>query len=241
MRLKFEPIWHDAFGVNDFSDELFLKSAFSWQRPLKKTEVGCFLSHLRVWQSIVSADVPAVVLEDDVILAEHWTDAILAMSKMQDVDLINLEAVGKKQLGKSNNCGPLTLKRLHFNSSGAGAYLIWPNAAQILLNRARQHGVALADAFIREARDLEVWQLVPAIAIQQCMLTYYGLPEQKKEGASQIAREQYESPKPPSLQIAVLMRARRLSGEIKKGLIKLKVLIGHRRQFVPYLTHHRYR
>lgn len=239
-RLGFAPIWQTAVGVEDFSDEEFLQLAFRWQRPLKKTEVGCFLSHQKVWQRIAVSDGPAVVLEDDVILADHWVSAIEALSQVQGLDLINLEAVGKKQLGESRVCGSLTIQRLYLNSSGAGAYLLWPKAAQRLLKRADQHGAALADAFINEARELNTWQLVPALVIQMCMLPYYGLPVQK-EGASQIASEQQASPVPSSLMVALGMRWRRLVGELKKGIVKLGVLLGHRRQFVPYLTHLRHR
>lgn len=240
QRLGFEPMWQAAVGVKDFSDEEFLQHAFRWQRPLKKTEVGCFLSHQRVWQRIAVSGGPAVVLEDDVILADHWVSAIAALSQLQGLDLINLEAVGKKQLGESRHCGALTIQRLHLNSSGAGAYLLWPQAAQRLLQRAEQHGAALADVFINEACEISAWQLVPAIVIQQCMLPYYGLPAQE-EGASQIAREQHASPLPPSLMVAWAMRWRRLVGEFKKGISKMGILLGHRRQFVPFLTHQRHR
>ena len=240
QRLGFEPIWQAAVGVQDFSDEEFLQQAFRWQRPLKKTEVGCFLSHQRVWQRIAASNGPAVVLEDDVILADHWVSAVEALSQLQGLNFINLEAVGKKQLGESRICGSLTIQRLHLNSSGAGAYLVWPQAAQRLVQRAEQYGAALADAFINEARELHVWQLVPAIGIQQCMLPYYGLPYEE-EGASQIARELHASAVPPSMSVAWGMRWRRLVGEFKKGVIKMGVLRGHRRQFVPYLTHQRHR
>jgi glycosyl transferase family 25 len=240
QRLGFEPIWQKALGVQDFSDEEFLQHAFRWQRPLKKTEVGCFLSHQQVWQRIASSDRPSVVLEDDVILADHWVSALAALSQLQGLDLINLEAVGKKQLGESQVCGTLTIQRLHLNSSGAGAYLLWPQAAQRLLTRAEQQGAALADVFINETRELRAWQLVPAIVIQQCMLPYYGLPAQE-EGASQIAREQHSSPSPPSPSVAWGMRWRRLVGELNKGIIKIGSFIRHKRQFVPYLTHQRHR
>jgi len=238
-RLGFSPIWHPAMGIHDFSDEVFLQHAFSWQRALKKTEVGCFLSHLQIWQLIAESSSPAVVLEDDAILADEWLCTIETLTEFQEADVINLEAVGKKQLGKLKQHGGFTLRRLVLNSSGAGAYLIWPQGARKLLNRYSNCGAALADVFINETRDLQSWQLVPAIAIQQCMLPYYGLATQD-EGLSQISREQFASPLPPSIRIALGMRIRRLIGEMQKGFIKLWGLISHQRQFIPFQTHQRH-
>jgi glycosyl transferase, family 25 len=240
QRLGFSPIWHPAMGVNDFSDEVFLQHAFSWQRPLKKSEVGCFLSHLQVWQRIARSSGPAVVLEDDVILADHWLEVVQHLSDFSRADLINLEAVGKKQLAKSHIHNSYKLQRLVLNSSGAGAYMLWPQGAAKLIQRYAKDGAALADVFINETRSLSAWQLVPTVVIQQCMLPYYGLPVQQ-EGASQIAREKFVSPTPPHWLLALAMRWRRIAGEFRKGALKLGVLIGHERQFVPYLHHQRHR
>jgi glycosyl transferase, family 25 len=239
-RLGFEPIWHPAVGVDDMSDAFFLQHAFSWQRPLKRTEVGCFMSHYQLWQRIAQSDRPAVVLEDDVILAPQWLQTLEQLVQCPDADLVNLEAVGKKQIGPANPCGSLQLHRLSLNSSGAGAYLLWPQGAKKLVDRFQRQGAALADVFINEARSLKAWQLKPAVVIQQCMLPYYGLPAME-EGVSQIARESHASPVPPSLAVVWGMKWRRLKGEWRKGLIKMQVLLGHRRQFVPYLNHERHR
>lgn len=239
LRLGFTPIWHSALGVNEFSDETFLKNAFRWQRPLKKTEVGCFLSHLQVWERIAASSTPAVVLEDDVILSDRWPQAIDDLATLQGVDCVNLEAVGKKQVGAALHSGPWTIKRLHLNSSGAGAYLLWPGGARKLLAHYQREGAALADAFISEVAGLEVWQIEPAIVIQMCMLPYYGLPS-RAEGISHIARELHASPVPPNAAIAMQMKWRRLKGEWRKGIKRLGVLWGQRRQYIPYLTHHRH-
>ena len=99
-RLGFEPIWHPAVDVDDMSDAFFLQHAFSWQRPLKKTEVGCFMSHYQLWQRIAQSDGPAVVLEDDVILAPQWLQTLEQLVQHPHADLINLEAFDKKILGK---------------------------------------------------------------------------------------------------------------------------------------------
>ncbi|WP_019430669.1 glycosyltransferase family 25 protein [Limnohabitans sp. Rim47] len=237
-RLGFTPTWHQAMGINDFGDDIFLKNAFCWQRPLKKTEVGCFLSHLQVWQKVALNSGPVVILEDDVILSEGWGEKIDDLATLKDLDCVNFEAVGKKQVGQSRLVRGVLIQRLHLNSSGAGAYLLWPKGAQKLLARYEKEGAALADVFMNEAKELNVWQLVPAVAIQMCILPYYGLPSME-EGLSQIAREKHSSPKPASLALQAKMKWRRIRGEIRKGFRRLGILVGHRRHYIPYLHHSR--
>lgn len=238
QRLGFDPIWVRATGVNDFSDEAFFNQAFDWQRPLKKTEVGCFLSHLGVWQQVAKSKEPAVILEDDVILPINWVQYIQNLMTLEYVDVLVLEAVGKKQMGPFSRHGDLTLRPLYLNSSGAGAYMLWPEGAIKLLQHHQRSGVALADVFMNETPGLNMWQLDPAIAIQMCMLPYYGLAAQE-EGVSQIAREQHKSPVPNSWLVHLRMKRRRFLGEWRKAVKKLGILRGQKREFVSYFEHQR--
>ena len=79
---------------------------------------------------------------------------------------------------------------------------------------------------------------MPAVVIQHCMLPYYGLPE-VKDGASQIARGKYESPKLPNAYTGLIIFFRRVKGEVKKGLIKLMTMLGHERIFISYFEKNR--
>jgi glycosyl transferase family 25 len=237
-RLGFKPIWQNAYGVNDFSEDVFLQHAFDWQRPLIKTEVGCFLSHLEVWKKIAVSDCPAVILEDDVILTTSSIQAFEELSTYENADIINLEAAGKKQVSYETKHKSFLLRKLVLNSSGAAAYMLWPSGAKKLLKHYQSNGAALADVFINESRSLSSWQIVPAVVIQQCMLPYYDMPE-IKEGVSQIAREKYDSPKCPNIWIKLVLLFRRIKGEVNKGLIKLMTFFGHERIFIPYLDNYR--
>ena len=237
-RLGFKPIWQNAYGIDDFSEDVYLQHAFDWQRPLIKTEVGCFLSHLEVWKKIAISGYPAVVLEDDVILTTSSIQAFEDLSTYENADIINLEAAGKKQVSSKSKHKSFLLRRLVLNSSGAAAYMLWPSGAKKLLNHYQSDGAALADVFINETRNLSSWQIVPAVVIQQCMLPYYDLPE-VKEVTSQIAREKYESPKAPNTWIRLVFFFRRIRGEVNKGLIKLLTIFGHERIFIPYLDKYR--
>ncbi len=237
-KLGFEPIWLKAFGIDDFSDDIYLQHAFDWQRPLLKTEVGCFLSHLEVWKKIANSDFPSVVLEDDVVLTSSSIQTFKELFTYENADIINLEATGKKHVSYACEHNSLLLRKLILNSSGAGAYMLWPSGAKKLINNYQSKGAALADVFINESRSLSSWQIVPAVVIQQCMLPYYDLPE-VKEGVSQIAREKYESPKVPNAWIGLVILFRRVKGEVNKGLIKLMTVFGHERIFISYFDKHR--
>ena len=235
-RLGFEPVWSEAVGVNDISDAFFLQHAFQWERALKKTEVACFMSHLNLWRTIAAGGKPAVVLEDDVILGGHWYENIRLLAQHAQADCICLEAWGKKVLGATQMVGHLKLQRLHLNSAGAAAYLLWPSGARRLLANYEQQGVALADAFINQTRAWDFFQLVPANAIQMNVAPEYGLPEHV-HSASLIAREIHVSAKPSTIALLLTMKWRRLKGELSKACLRLCTTPMGKRSFVPYLHH----
>jgi glycosyl transferase family 25 len=219
QRLGFEPIWEAAVGVEDFSDEEFLQHAFRWQRPLKKTEVGCFLSHLRVWQRISQSYGPAVVLEDDVILSEHWYQDILTLGQTSCADYICLETWGKKILGQFQYVDDLKMQRLHLNSAGAAGYLLWPSGALLLIERYQRNGAALADAFINEVRGWRAWQLVPANLVQMNVAVHFGQPAPMST-ESLIAREKHP-PFYPNRLTFLRVKNRRVLGEIHKAIVRV--------------------
>lgn len=238
--LHFEPVWFAAINGSCISDEEHTQKAFDWKRPLQKNEIACFLSHLNLWRQVAEGDAPVVILEDDVLLAPDWFRTVQKLAQFDGADLINLEAVGKKLIGSPIDFDGLKLRRLFLNSSGAGAYMLWPKGARKLLEHFSNNGIALADAFINETPRLIVWQITPAICIQECMFSYYGLQSSQKLH-SEIAREQHQYPSPPSRLVALKMKFRRVAGELKIAFAKLKILRGYQRVYVSYLTYHRYR
>jgi glutaredoxin-related protein len=66
-RLGLDDLFTDAKTPADIPDAFFQAHAFSWERPIKITEVACFMSHHQVWQQIAASHEPALVLEDDAI------------------------------------------------------------------------------------------------------------------------------------------------------------------------------
>jgi glycosyl transferase family 25 len=235
-RLGFEPIWSNAIGINDISEDFFHRHAFQWQRALKKTEVACFMSHLQLWQTIAKSDQPAVVLEDDVVLGCDWTAQVEVLAKTTNADFICLEAWGKKILGKSHIVENLMLQQLLLNSAGAAAYILWPSGARHLITRYERFGVALADAFINQTQGWRIWQLIPANSIQMNVAPDYGLTS-IPNSESLIARERYASATVPSQSVKYAMKWRRLKCELYKAWLRMSYLFTYKRAYIPYLHH----
>lgn len=234
--LGFDPVWTQAVDASDISEQFFRLRAFQWERALKKTEVACFMSHLNLWRIIAEGNSPAVVLEDDVVLGGQWVDSVELLAKHAQADYICLEAWGKKIIGIEQRVGNLKLRRLHLNSAGAAAYLLWPSGARRLLSRYETHGVALADAFINQTTGWQIWQLVPANAVQMNVAPEYGLTTYQ-HSASLVSRETHASARPSTVCVVFLMKLRRLKGELFKGYSRISSLWIGKRRHVPFLHH----
>lgn len=236
--LGFEPVWITAVGVDDISDEDHLRMAFSSRRPLKKTEVACFLSHRKTWEWVAQLNEPVAILEDDVILAPSFLDDIHALSSFEGADHVCLETWNPKVMGRQRVHGAHTLRELKLNSAGAAGYLLWPSGAQRLLSKHRQEGVALADAFINSVSDWRSWQLVPANVVQHNVAHHFGVASPIEAG-SLISRETNASPRPPTLGVLLQMKRRRLYSEVIKLLWKMTSIWHHKRAYVPFGPHQR--
>lgn len=238
LAMGFEPVWITAVGVDDISDEDFLRMAFSSRRPLKKTEVACFLSHRQTWEWVAQLNEPVAILEDDVILAPSFLNDIHALSTFDGADHVCLETWKPKVMGHPLIHGGLTLRELKLNSAGAAGYLLWPSGAQRLLSKHRQAGVALADAFINSVSGWRSWQLLPANVVQHNVAHHFGVAS-PIEASSLISRETTASPRPPNLWVLLKMKGRRLHSEVVKSYWKLTSIWHHKRAYVPFGPHQR--
>jgi len=233
QRLGFEPVWHPAVGIQDISDDFFQAHAFGWRRPLKKTEMGCFLSHLSLWRVIKKSGAPGVVLEDDAILGANWVADIHALSQLQDADYVCLETWKNKILSTEMNTGHLKLRKMHLNSAGSAGYMLWPSGATRLIEQYEAIGPGLADGFINNIDDWRAWQLVPANVIQMCVSPLYGMDSPEEPG-SLIASSPTPSSEHIGFGLQIRMKIRRVLGELRKAKINLGVLAGRSRLHVPF-------
>lgn len=234
-RLGLDALFIDAQTPADIPDAFFQAHAFSWERPIKITEVACFMSHHQVWQKIADSLEPALVLEDDAILA-HNTPALLQwLCQCEGVDHVSLETRRRQKLLGRRFQAPAGLNaRLHpllQDRTGAAAYVLWPSGARVLLAKFEQQGMGLADAFISSTYQLQSWQTVPAFAIQADVASAYGVACPIAPH-SLIAREKVPSPPTRSSLHDLQLKWRRLRGQMRLAVRYLRCFWWTRRQFV---------
>ncbi len=235
QRLGLDAHFIDAQTPADIPDAFFQAHAFSWERPIKITEVACFMSHHQVWQQIAGSEDPALILEDDAILAHNTPELLVWLDELEDVDHVSLETRQRqKLLGRHFQSTSRLNVRLHpllQDRTGAAAYVLWPSGARILLAKFAQQGMGLADAFISSTYQLQSWQTVPAFAIQADVAAAYGVfcpiaPH------SLIAREKVPSPLTRNGWHDLQLKRRRLRAQLRLALRYLTCFWRARRQFV---------
>lgn len=225
------PTFLQAVSIDQISDEQFKHEAFGWQRPLKKVELACFLSHKKAWQAVVAADQPMLILEDDAVLVK---DIALLLQKLKhetarlQPDLINLEVrsrkkiVGKSPIYQSDTLG-YQLLELFQERTGTGGYILFPTGAAKLLHKAQHSAAATADAFIFSTYALNAYQVEPAALIQEDQMMAYGLSE-SEQFESTIGRSERFKPVYDSLAEKKKFRKRRLAGQWQMACRYLSVI-----------------
>lgn len=166
--------WIDAITpekIKNFIDQNKMKR---WERPLKDTEISCFLSHVVAWSHVSSLEQPCLIFEDDVCLSKKLPEFILHAQKLDFIDHLTLELHYKpKWLGrKIDISNDIKISRLYQDRAGAAAYVLWPNGARILLNDFQNGSIALADAFISTNSLLASYQVEPVMAMQSEVLNF---------------------------------------------------------------------
>ena len=239
-RLGLQALFVNAQTPADIPDAFFQAHAFSWERPIKITEVACFMSHHQVWQQIAQSHEPALVLEDDAILASNTPALLQALVQLEGVEHVSLETRQRqKLLGRRWKAIEGLNARLHplmQDRTGAAAYVLWPSGARLLLTKFEQDGMGLADAFISSTYQLKSWQTVPAFAIQADMASAYGVACPIAPH-SLIAREKVPSPPTRSALHALQLKWRRLRAQLRLAFRYLSCFWRARRQFVGIDPH----
>ena len=168
----------EATRSKDISSNFFEEHSKSWQRPMKITEVACYISHKRLWEKISLSKEPSVVMEDDVLISKNLPNLINALEKKNEYEFINLENRGRKKFISKRGINfykNYRLHRLYQDRTGAAGYILWPSGAQKLLKLEEKYGFALADAHITRCKNLVGFQVEPSPVIQSDMCSFYKL------------------------------------------------------------------
>tara|TARA_B100001093_G_scaffold507612_1_gene568409 strand:- start:317 stop:1108 length:792 start_codon:yes stop_codon:yes gene_type:complete len=176
LSIPFERI--NAIDANKLDDKTYEANANHWERPLRRTEVACALSHLSAWERVKRDNNTYLILEDDALLSSHTkliTDALVSRT---DYDCVNLETRARRKRitrKKTTLCNGFHLSGLIQDKSGAAAYVLWPSGAQRLLEWIDKNGIGLTDATLALGPRWKHGQLVPAAAIQMDCCDFYDL------------------------------------------------------------------
>jgi len=153
LGLSFERL--SATDAKQFSEQDVEKWSNTYMRPLSRTEIACWHSHVRAWQRCVEEDGWLLVLEDDARLSDRLP-AFLAELESLGVDgIVNLETRGKeKWVGAAVEAtaaeSEVRLYELFIDRGGTAGYLVEPKVARQLIAIAARKA-APSDAFLNLA------------------------------------------------------------------------------------------
>lgn len=176
-------------------------------KPLTRSEIGCFLSHRKAWSAVTATGHPwGCVLEDDLDLSDDMGRYLQTPSWIPDgIGLIKLETFGNRNVILSKDRVDIPhdrgLAQIRLASIGTGGYLLSSDTAAALL-AATQRFVRPVDDLIFSEKlnpvpDLRIWQIIPALCIQQKNAQgQIFLPDNAE--ASSIIDSSAGSPAPPS-------------------------------------------
>lgn len=213
----------NATSADDIDTETHQRHSQDWNRPLSKTELACYFSHRHAWESIITLDKPALILEDDALLSTHTPNLLTALERRTDTDFINLEAQGRKvfvsRTGEDIGC-KFKLYTLYQNRHGAAGYILWPSGAQKLLQHERKNGIALADAHITSCYRLAAYQVEPAAIIQLNQCQHYAINVKNTEELQTSSVSAKKNNKG-----GVKFRFKRITSQMKLGLHQLNLCL----------------
>lgn len=145
-------------------------------RSLRDSQLGCFMSHLRIWEISIKFEVPVIIFEHDAILTAgiprlpdnssviNLQDSIWNDESWPYYERVSLRLMdqGSTQVPKESTNGLVPCKYVCLPS--ACAYWVSPKAALNLVRTAKTHGALPVDVFINK-KIVDIQDLVPFPAI----------------------------------------------------------------------------
>lgn len=179
---------------------------------ITKGELACFMSHVTLWKKMVDENIPYMaIFEDDIFLSENATELLSSSDWINEKwNIIKTEAFANKvvvgNVDKVENLAreiaPLKSKNL-----GTAGYILSIKGAKSYLEYILNNQIIPLDEmmfdFYVKSNNLNVYQLFPALCIQEMML----FPEKKASLPSDLLVE----------------RKARMKKFKKKGSAKLKL------------------
>lgn len=219
---------HAATSITDLTLEDYEKWANDWQRKLRKSEVACFLSHYRAWQSVAETQTTQLILEDDALLSDQLPSLLTTLGEQSSAlpfTHLTLETRGRKKfIGETPllTVNGVEVRELFLDRTGAAAYILTPAGAKVLLQAVTEHGAGLADALLCHTDGLKSAQTLPALALQMDMAGHYGLQDLLHDTLASTTISHSDKPKANSFNDLLNFKYRRLTAQATMGAKKLK-------------------
>lgn len=173
----------DAVSIESLDTYIDICPSLRQSTKLAEVEKACFLSHLTLWKKCIDENLKYIaIFEDDVYLGENaslfFDDSQWLYQK--NIDFLKTETcLQQKKLSK--NAIPLTNDRFAYQlleyHLGTGGYILSHRGAKSLLGYVqslpKEQLIAIDNLIFGDflsKSDLPVYQLQPAIVIQQCIL-----------------------------------------------------------------------
>jgi glycosyl transferase, family 25 len=101
--------------------------------------IGCYHSHLAVWEAFIAMGAPvALVLEDDILFHDDFLDAVrTGLAGVAHWDMLKLNCIRAKLPVRQGRLGAYDLNAYVGPATGTGAYLITRDTAARLLSAMR--------------------------------------------------------------------------------------------------------
>lgn len=201
-----------------------------WQRPLRVTEMALCASHMAAWRAVIAQDAPALILEDDAVLASATPAFLDQVARLSGIDHISLETRGRKKVVARAPHLDAPILRLWQDRTGSAAYVLWPRGARLLLDHASHVG-GPSDAIISSTYAMASYQACPALSVQLDICTRYGLTPaiETRSLIDAVAKPAHAQGDGAGQQMA--FRARRIWAQI---------VMGARHLFRPHKAHRRH-
>ena len=184
-------ISYEVFNAVDgriFDYDVLINMGFdtdhSWIDPILKTkltkgEVGCFLSHWKLWEKCVQLNEPILVLEDDAVITDKFSYDELYRMKREGYNFIYL---GWKEMAESISIDDTFVKPVY--PYWTLSYMVTPESARILLNEHAKKHIIPVDEYLPKCMDkLKVCAYKENVVI----------PIDRKDGGSDVlAKSRYD-------------------------------------------------
>ncbi|MCE3038299.1 glycosyltransferase family 25 protein [Helicobacter sp. faydin-H8] len=157
-------------------------------RELYRGEIACYASHFSLWEKCIVLDEPIVILEDDVILFEHFQKGVEEIIK-SNYSFVRFFALfdSKKNIHPKNNH---TLVVKNSKLGGTQGYYLEPSAAKTLVKYS-QKWLSPVDDFLDRyfVYGLPAVVCEPYLLKEQVMESMIGYRDKKPRGIFKCTRE----------------------------------------------------